>query len=148
MFRALFVADNPRTEDPLGLKCGSRTLSPCYLCTAKRDTFFPQQMQNYERFSVQNVLWRKLETKLQNPKWNQLQTNYQYCQLQLSFTHFAMIGVHSSVDIHDVFRVDPMHVLSHGVSRLLKECLINMLSSDKETTTAMRLSNGQTYLSN
>lgn len=55
---------------------------------------------------------------------------------------FRIVGFHPTVHIYAVFRVDPMHVLSLGVSKLLKEFLINMSSNDKRTTISMRKSIG------
>lgn len=54
---------------------------------------------------------------------------------------FAIVGVYPSVDIYAIFTVEPMHMPSLGVCRLLKECLMNMLSNDKKTRNAMRKSN-------
>lgn len=56
--------------------------------------------------------------------------------------NFPMVEVHPSVDIYAAFRPEPMHVLSLCVGRLLKECLVHMLSHDEESTNAMCKSNG------
>lgn len=64
------------------------------------------------------------------------------------FHTFSLVKVYHSVDIYAVFKVESLHMLSLGGSRLLKECLINMLSDDKKTTIARRKSNGEPKLFN
>lgn len=46
---------------------------------------------------------------------------------------FSLVGVHSSVAIYVIFMFNPMHVLSLGISRLFKECLINVLDDTEAT---------------
>lgn len=53
---------------------------------------------------------------------------------------FSTVEAHRSVEIYAVLRLESMHVLSFGVSRLLKKCLINMLSDDMKTVIALRKS--------
>lgn len=38
-----------------------------------------------------------------------------------------------SVEIHSFFREAPRHVFSPGISKIVKECLINMLEDDQRT---------------
>lgn len=52
-----------------------------------------------------------------------------------------MVGIHLLADIYAIFRFEPMYALSVGVSRLLKERLINLLSDDEATTAATRKTN-------
>lgn len=40
---------------------------------------------------------------------------------------FPFAGVHPSVKLYAIFRFEPMHVLSLGVSNMIKECLVNIL---------------------
>lgn len=53
-----------------------------------------------------------------------------------------MVGVHSSVDLYRIFRCDPMHLLSLGVSRLLNECTSTMLRDENTCTAAMTITAG------
>lgn len=47
---------------------------------------------------------------------------------------FPFIGIHSCVDIYAIFRFEPMHPVSHGISRLLEECLVNYLGDCERTS--------------
>lgn len=44
---------------------------------------------------------------------------------------FPFAGIHPSVHVYVVFRLEPMHVLSLGISKLLEECVLNMLSDSE-----------------
>lgn len=54
---------------------------------------------------------------------------------------FTMVRVLPSIDKYVVSRFGPMHSLFLGVSRLLKTCLIHMLSDEEKMTNSMRTSN-------
>lgn len=51
--------------------------------------------------------------------------------------NIPMVEVNLSVGLYAVFRVWPVHALSHGVNRLLKECFMHMLCDNQKTTNAM-----------
>lgn len=42
---------------------------------------------------------------------------------------FFFVIIHSLVDMYAVFRFEPTHFLSLGISKLLKDCDLNMLSA-------------------
>lgn len=64
----LCVADISELEDLHDLNGGSKTSVPCYLCTARRGTFFSQTVQNYKLIPVQNGFWKIIKAHQQNPK--------------------------------------------------------------------------------
>lgn len=43
-----------------------------------------------------------------------------------SFLEFQMIVIHPSMDIYSVFRFEPVHNVSFGLSQLKKECTKKM----------------------
>lgn len=47
--------------------------------------------------------------------------------VELVLATFPFVRIHSSVDVCLVFRFGPVHNLSLGISRLLKECIIRQL---------------------
>lgn len=49
-----------------------------------------------------------------------------------------LVGVHPRVDICAILRFEPLHSLSLGISRTLKECSIKNLSDETRTCTAMK----------
>lgn len=57
-------------------------------------------------------------------------------------TELPMAGVHSLVELYRIFRFDPMHVLSLGLSRLLKECTSTSPRDEYMRTSAMMSSTG------
>lgn len=53
------------------------------------------------------------------------------------FSRFAFMGVSPVVDIYAIFRVEPMHTLSLGISKNLKECAVMILKDEERTSSAI-----------
>lgn len=51
---------------------------------------------------------------------------------------FPFVGIHPMADIYAIFDFDPMHVLSLGRSKLLKECFVLMLSDEMESKSVVQ----------
>lgn len=58
------------------------------------------------------------------------------------FSGFPTVSVHPCNGIYDLFGVEPMRVLSLGISTLLKECTLEMLRNEELYTSAIRYSLG------
>lgn len=50
--------------------------------------------------------------------------------------------IHEGVDVYVIFRFEPLHNLSLGVSRLLKKFICNMLGDKSRETGAMKTRSG------
>lgn len=51
---------------------------------------------------------------------------------------FSFVGIHPSVEIYSLFHLDPMHVLSLGINKPLKECLVTTLGDSKRTKSVLK----------
>lgn len=49
---------------------------------------------------------------------------------------FPLISIHPWLDICSIFRFEPMHGLSVGTSKLLREYQLSLLKQDKKTSLA------------
>lgn len=52
-----------------------------------------------------------------------LVNEFAWLPLQPIFVEFSLATAYSTVDVYSDFRFEPMHKLSLGISRLLKECI-------------------------
>lgn len=64
------------------------------------------------------------------------------CIQNLHHWHTLFLGTHESVNIHAIFRVEPMHTFSLEVGGLIEKCLIEILSGLTRTSSAMRTNSG------
>lgn len=55
---------------------------------------------------------------------------------------FIYVGIYHFVDMYSIFDFDPMHVLSPGISELLKKCVVAMLGDSQRRTSVMKMISG------
>lgn len=55
---------------------------------------------------------------------------------------YLFVGIHTFVDIYSIFDLDSMHVLSIGIRRLLKACLVTVPREPERKTSVLRTKSG------
>ena len=138
---ASYVSDIPEAEDLLGLKRGNQTPSPCYQCLVRKESMAESSFAKSRSLMHTRRLIERLGTSENRETLEELATLSMHPILPV-FADFPFVGIHESVDIYSIFDYDPMHVLSLGISRLLKECLWELLDDSNRKTSALRTSNG------
>lgn len=79
-------AEISKAEGLFRLKRSSRTPAPCYLCTAKRETFSLLTTLSCELFPKQKRFWKDMKTHRQDRKLERVLTNYQCFPFFQSFS--------------------------------------------------------------
>lgn len=145
---ASYVADIPEAENLLGVKRRHCTPMPWYVCEVKRADLadFSDARKRY---------WKKIEADLpmkahmSGAKMNQLEFLDKISELPMDpvFVTLPFVWIHRSVDVYAIIRFQPLHNLSLGVSRLLKECIWNMVGGESRETRAPEMRSGsKTFL--
>lgn len=52
-------------------------------------------------------------------------------------SNFVMVGITPCMDVYAIFRYEPMHDFSLGITNMMKECYINMLGCWTKTSSAL-----------
>lgn len=58
------------------------------------------------------------------------------------FPFFLFVGIHPSMELYNIFRAEPMHVLSLGINTMLNERLAKMAGDQQRMTLVMNDSQG------
>lgn len=129
-----FIADLPGVKDLLSVKWGSLRFSPSHNCFVTRN-----KMQN----CIVKMFWalwntlRLTEMLYNDDRCLQYHLKYSMLSLPLILSKVAMVGNTFSVDIQDLFRYAPMHVLSFGTIHTMQECTAYERKDSTRTSTAL-----------
>lgn len=127
-----YVADISESEDLSTMKRGNQTVFPCHQWLARKI-----QVKQYKKA-------RRKAVELKKPLADHQDTTANHDVLLATTQHsihpgmpvlpyFSFFGTYSDFDIYALFDVDPMHILSLGICRLLKECLLTKLGDVERT---------------
>lgn len=137
---ASYICDIPEAEDSLSVKRGNQTESPCFRCLVRKGNLADGLCGETRTLAHTKQLLTGLERGIDSV----MEDLKQFSMLSIPpvLSAFPMIGVHPCVDIYDIFRFEPMHNLSLGVSKMLKDCATIMLRDENRTSPAMITSSG------
>lgn len=135
-----YIADIPEAEDMLSVKRGVGTYAPCHNCLDGKDQLLFSTHGEPRTVERTLAMMKDLGT-------GDERTVEQFKQLPMIsippvLSHFPLVGIHPCVDTYEIFKFEPMHSLSLGVSKLLKECCAAMLSYASRNSSAMRTAAG------
>ncbi|NJK52916.1 MAG: hypothetical protein HC936_08975 [Leptolyngbyaceae cyanobacterium SU_3_3] len=138
-----YIADIPETEDLLGIKRGGQTKFPCHQCMVRKDKLhlssqFPRRCIQHSR----DMMERASSTSLMGRDLEQFFGEESMLPLLPVLSDFPFVGTQPTLDIYSIFRYEPMHCLSLGVGRTLKECIVHMLGDEQRVSSDMRCQNG------
>lgn len=136
---ASYVADLPETEDLLSLKRGSATQSPCHRCMVQKHDLADMRCGTPRSLCEAMQL---LDGSQNVSEKDEVLAQRSMLPIPPILHTFPHIGLHPCVDIYRVFRCEPMHVFSLGLSPLLKECMCSMLKDENRVTKAMMTTSG------
>lgn len=133
-----YVVDIPKPKDRLGVKGGNQTAIPCHLCDVEKGnlssyTRAPRRYWEYIRELISSHIQSKKHTSHPAPPLEEISLK----SLSPFIVDFSFAGMHGSVDIYEWFKFEPMHNLSLGIRRMLKECLWNLLSDETRKTSML-----------
>lgn len=132
-----YVADIPVAEDLLGLERHYKTLYPCHICYPSRELFFgctPCPKRNaMATFKSKESL--NISHKAQANK-----TLHRYSMISTPpvLSSFKWKEICSFVEVFSIFRLQPKYIFSLSISKMLEECLINMLKNYEWATPVLR----------
>lgn len=140
---ASYIADIPEVEGLLGVKRGNKTFSSCHICYARREQF-PSYRQYLKRSTMATVQLVK-SLHYNDGRFEEEEALRQNLMLPVLpvLSSFPFVGIHKSVELYSILRVDSMHVRPLGVSKMLKECLTNTLGDDTITTDVFKNAKGE-----
>lgn len=102
-------------------KRGLMIASPCHLCMYSQEN---KAMQKHVIIVLSIVPTKTFLDKLAFHRTKQTADHtfqdFSILPMLLALHSFPAVGIHSCVDIHAIYRVVPMHVLSLGISRMLR----------------------------
>lgn len=72
----------------------------------------------------------------------QMLQNYLMLKSPPVWHHFSFVRVHQSIEVYAIFRFEPMHLFSLGLSKMPKERFFNYLSDQYRTSLALTYQSG------
>lgn len=135
-----YLSDIPEAEDMLGVKRGVLTKAPCHNCLVRRedmaDSTFARRRTLRETLELLENIRIARGTESPGAVVEQLDER-SMLSIRPVLSNFPLVGIHSCVDLYTIFRFEPMHGLSLGVSKLLKECAIALLGDSSRASSSM-----------
>lgn len=116
---------------------GSQTYLPFHVCVTKRETFGESVGA-----CCRSIVVAKLNLSNEMVQKGNFAVEC-FCQkrpmsdLLPALSNFPFIGIHSSTDIYAIFCIEPMHISSVRISKLLKSCVLNMLNDPERTKSSI-----------
>lgn len=130
-----YLCDTPEAEDLLAVKRGTQCESPCHVCLVRKENLPFSCTATARSVHETEIMLSKL--KQQTPGIDEEFQRKSMLSIPPLLSTFPMMSIHSSVDLYTLFRFEPMHNLSLGISKLLKECCVLMLKDSERTSPAM-----------
>ena len=133
---ASYVADIPESEDLVGVKRRVRTKKPCHRCLipVERLSYCTREQPRSIK-NTYNILNRGEESR------HELEDLSMH-SLPPVLSKFPHAGIHPCVDSYSIFRFEPLHNFSLGVSKLIKECASDLLRDEKRFTSNITKKDG------
>lgn len=131
---ASHVADILKAEDLPGVKRLNKNFSSCHICYVRREQFFgcTQSLKRNTTVTVQ-LVQSLCCSEMRSAVKEMLRKNWMLPALPV-WSSFPFVRIQKLIKLYSMFRVEPMHVLSLGARKMLKECLKSMLGDDNGTT--------------
>ena len=136
-----YVADIPEAEDMLSIKRNTNTSSPCHRCLVGKESM--SCVTDVAERSVGNNLKMFHSLKSGDEEVTNNFKKLSMIPVPPVLNSFPFVGIHPSVDIYAIFGFEPMHNLSLGISKLLKECTVSYLKDDKRVRTSIETLSGE-----
>lgn len=130
-----YVSDTPEAEDLLGVKRGNNTESPCHRCNVSRDQMPFSTCERYRCTEESRQIIKAIDGNVATA-FDKLKQMSMLPLLPV-LSSFPLVAIHPCNDIYNIFRFEPMHFLSLGISKMLKECAVEMLKDENRTTSAI-----------
>ena len=136
-----YIGDLPECEDMLSVKRNGNTISPCHRCIITKSQL-PFNTNEPERsLSDSMELIGRLKNDEEGELFDELK-GLSMLPIPPVFYEFPMVGLTPAVDIYAIFTFEPLHALSLGISRMLKECASRMLSDSSRFSSSLLTGNG------
>lgn len=129
------VFDVPGAGEILGTKRGNKTPPLCHWCFVGSECFLEEATQNQTMRHSNCVLSAFGCSRID--KAIALRSKLSMHSTASTFANFSFFGIHLSVDTYANWDFDPMHILSLGISQLLKKCLWGHLVDGKKNIRRM-----------
>lgn len=136
-----YVADIPECEDLLSVKRCTRSSAPCYSCLIRKEDFHTNKYvksrglgESMKLLSDCRSEWTIAQQKI---------AELSILKIPPILQDFPLVRVHESVDVYALFRFEPTHCLSLGLSKLLNECHYNYSSDSNRSSTSVTFSSGK-----
>lgn len=124
----LYVAVIPKMEDLFRLKLDPKSLALCYLCMAKWNSFCLTEIAELQALSGTELILERHGNASSKNKMKAMLKLLLVLPATSVFQTLLRVRTNPSVSVYAVFTVEPMHLLSLGIRRTLKEYVINILS--------------------
>lgn len=136
---ASYVGDNPEWEELLSFIRENKKNYHCPLCAASKE-----DLQKYKKCRKRGLskIWSLFEMLNRNERSVETVAEKLTYQSLLLFPPilraFPFVGITRCVDKYSLFRVEPMHLFSLDISRMLEDCLWNFLGDSTRTRQALK----------
>lgn len=135
-FLASYVENLLEADDWLSVKQGNKTNRPCHRCSVESEQMpFHSDAPKWTLSDFKKKLTRKGVSVEELTKHSML-------ALLPKFFSFPTVAVHPGNETYNLFRVEPMHIVLLGISKLLKKCTSEMLRDDEIYAPAIQNSSG------
>lgn len=120
MLPASYFCNIPEDEDLLEAERGCKTLLPSHICFASREQFSENTAAPNRTLEHTRRVIAGFDSSSETLKALDTPTKLSIHPLAPVSSDFPFAGVHSSVAVYSISRLEPMHVFSPGIGRLLK----------------------------
>lgn len=130
-----YLCDTPEAEDLLAVKRGTQCQSPCHVCLVRKEDLPFSCVGTGRSLKDTSIMVSRLNVR--SPGIEEEFQSKSMLSIPPILSQFPCMSLHPSVDIYTLFRYEPMHNLSLGISKLLKECCVYMLKDTERSSPAM-----------
>lgn len=130
-----YFADLSKSEDLVSLKRGTQTMLPCHRCLVPMDSLSETTSLHKRILTTSSEL---LDAHIFDENMHErLKDLSMHCKLRV-LASLLFVGIDACNDVYAIFSLEPMHNLSLGTSKLLYNCLLEMLCDETSVAHAVK----------